>query len=263
MILSNSKVEIITRHNKAVYRDGNRLIKVFNERKPGSDVFNEALNDSRVSEAGGRVPRVLEVSQVKDGEWEGSWALALEYIPGHSLAQVMRDNPEKTDEYLEQLVELQLQILSADAPLLNRQKDKLRRMINSVKTLDPSVRYDLQMRLDGLKGGTKVCHGDFIPSNVIIPDDGSEPYVVDWAHVTAGIPAVDAAQTYLLLKVSNNKDYIEYADTYLKLFSTMSDTPRQVIMNWVPVVAAAELARGRQRREKFLLSQIESVFDYL
>ena len=70
MILSNSKVEIITRHNKAVYRDGNRLIKVFNERKPGSDVFNEALNDARVSEAGGRVPRVLEVSQVKDGEWE-------------------------------------------------------------------------------------------------------------------------------------------------------------------------------------------------
>ena len=43
---------------------------------------------------------------IKEGEWEGSWALALEYIPGQSLAQVMRDNPDNTNEYLEQLVEL-------------------------------------------------------------------------------------------------------------------------------------------------------------
>ncbi|MEE1160159.1 MAG: phosphotransferase [Atopobiaceae bacterium] len=259
MILSNSKVEIIRRNNKIVYQDGNRLIKVFNNQKPGSDVFNEALNDSRVSEAGGRVPRVVEVSQIRGGEWDGSWALALEYIPGRTLEQVIDDDVENIETYFKQFVELQLQVLSADAPLLNRQKDKLRRMINSVKTLDPSVRYDLQMRLDGLKGGHKVCHGDFVPSNIIIPDDGSEPYVIDWAHVTSGIPEVDAAQTYLLFKVEHPSS----ADKYLTLYSKMSDTARQVIMNWVPVVAAAELARGRRQREKFLLHQVESVFDYL
>ena len=259
MILSNTKVELVTRHNKAVYRDGNRLVKVFNERKPGSDVFNEALNDERVSEAGGRLPHVLEVSQVKDGEWEGSWALALEYIPGRALDDIMADDKQNVEKYVRQFVELQLQVQSADAPLLNRQKDKIRRMINSVKSVDPSVRYDLQMRLDGIKGGTKVCHGDFVPSNIIMPEDGSEPYVIDWAHVTAGIPEVDAAQTYLLFKI----DYPEIADTYLSAYSKISDTAKQVIMNWVPVVAAAELARGRQQREKFLLAQVEAVFDYL
>ncbi len=259
MILSNSKVELVRRHNKVVYQDGNRLVKVFNERKPGSDVFNEALNDARVAEAGGRVPKVLEVSQIKDGEWEGSWALALGFIPGRTLEQVIDDDEEHIDEYFEQFVDLQLEVLSADAPLLNRQKDKLRRMIDKAKTIDPSVRYDLQMRLDGLKGGTKVCHGDFVPSNIIVPDDGSDPYVCDWAHVTAGIPAVDAAQTYLLFKVEHPAS----AEKYLSLFSRMSDIPKQVIMNWVPVVAAAELARGRKQREKFLREQVESVFDYL
>ncbi len=259
MILSNSKVELVRRQNKVVYQDGNRLVKVFNEQKPGSDVFNEALNDARVAEAGGRVPRVLEVSQIKEGEWEGSWALALTYIPGRTLEQVIDDDEEHIDQYFEQFVELQLEVLSADAPLLNRQKDKLRRMIDRAKTIDPSVRYDLQMRLDGLKGGTKVCHGDFVPSNIIVPDDGSDPYVCDWAHVTAGVPAVDAAQTYLLFKVEHPAS----AEKYLNLFSRMSDIPKQIIMNWVPVVAAAELARGRKQREKFLREQVESVFDYL
>lgn len=259
MILSNNKFEIVRRNNKAVYQDGNRIIKVFNSQKLGSDVFNEALNDARVSEAGGRVPRVVEVSQIRGGEWEGSWALALEYIPGRTLEQIIDDDVQNIDIYFQQFVELQLQVQSADAPLLNRQKDKLRRMINSVKMVDPSVRYDLQMRLDGLKGGTKVCHGDFVPSNIVIPDDDSDPYVIDWAHVTAGIPEVDAAQTYLLFKV----EHPESADMYLSMYSKMSDTPKQVIMNWVPVVAAAELARDRRQREKFLLSQIEAVFDYL
>ena len=259
MILSSNKVEIVHRSNKVVYRDGDRLIKVFNDRKPGSDVFNEALNDERVSEAGGRVPRVLEVSQVQEGEWAGSWALALEYIPGRSLEQVIDEDEENIDKYFDQFVDLQLQVQSGNAPLLNRQKDKLRRMINGVKSIDPSVRYDLQMRLDGLKGGSKVCHGDFVPSNIIIPEDGSDPYVVDWAHVTAGIPAVDAAQTYLLFKV----EHPDSAEKYLNLYSKKSDTAKQIIMNWVPVVAAAELARGRKTREKFLMRQIEAVFDYL
>lgn len=259
MILSSNAVEIVSRQNKAVFRDGDRLIKVFNEHKPGSDVFNEALNDARVSEFGGRVPRVLEVSQVEDGTWKGSWALALEYIPGRTLEQVIDEDEKNIDLYFEQFVGLQIQVQSADAPLLNRQKDKLRRMINSVKSIDPSVRYDLQMRLDGLKGGTKVCHGDFVPSNIVMPEDGSDPYVIDWAHVTAGIPAVDAAQTYLLFKV----EHPDSAEKYLDVYSKSSDIPKQIIMAWVPIVAAAELARRRRQREKFLMSQVEALFESL
>jgi hypothetical protein len=123
MKLSDSKVEVARRNNKVVYQDGDRLVKVFNERKPGSDVFNEALNNARVSEAGGRVPRVLEVSQIADGEWEGSWALALEFIPGRTLEQVIDENEANVDEYFDQFVELQLQVQSGTASLLNRQKD--------------------------------------------------------------------------------------------------------------------------------------------
>ena len=73
-------------------------------------------------------------------------------------------------------------------------------MIGRVKELDPSVRYDLQMRADRMAAGKSVCHGDFNPTNVIAGDDG-ELYVCDWAHVTQGLPEADAAMTYILFNV--------------------------------------------------------------
>lgn len=259
MKLSDSKVELVRRHNKAVYQDGNRIVKVFNDQKPASDIFNEALNLARVAETGLRVPKPLEVSQVKEGEWEGSWALATEYVPGRTLAEIADDDiPERRPTYLEQFVDLQIEFQKVDAPLLNRQKDKLQRMVSSVKTIDPSVRYDLEIRIRGMKSGYKVSHGDFNPTNVIIPDDGSAPYVCDWAHVTAGLPEVDAATTYLLFAV----DDPDHAKDYLALYSKRADIPQQVIMQWVPVVAAAELSRGRQEKEEFLKGWIDAVFDY-
>lgn len=259
MNLSSSKVELVRRQNKVVYQDGDRLVKVFNNGKPGSEVFNEALNDARVAEFGGRVPHVLEVSQVSDGEWEGCWAIALDFIPGRTLKQVMDEDEAHADDCLELFVDLQLDIQAADAPLPIRQKDKLRRMIDAAKMIDPSVRYDLKTLLDGLQDASKVCHGDFIPSNVIMPDDGSDPYVCDWDHVTSGVPEADAAQTYLLLMAEDPKT----AERYLDLYSKMGDTAKQLIMPWVPLVAAAELARGHKQQEEFLLAQVEAGLDYL
>ncbi|MGI6756171.1 MAG: phosphotransferase family protein [Atopobiaceae bacterium] len=257
MKLSDSKLEIVRRNNKAVVQDGNQVVKVFNERKPASDVVNEALNLARVIETGLRVPKLIEVSQVTDGEWAGSWALSTEYIPGKNLTQLEQDDiPERQDSYLERFVELQVAYQQVDAPLLNRQKDKLSRMVKSVKSIDPTVRYDLEIRIRGMKSGYKVCHGDFNPTNVIVPDDGSAPYICDWAHVTAGLPEVDAATTYLLFCVEDK----DKAEKYLSLYTKKADIARQVIMQWVPVVAAAELSRGRSEKEEFLRGWIDAVF---
>ena len=74
MKLSDDKVEIVRRHNKVVYHDGDRTVKVFVPTKPAVDVFREALNLARMEQAEGlNTPQVLEVSQVEDG----SWALAM------------------------------------------------------------------------------------------------------------------------------------------------------------------------------------------
>ena len=187
MELSDSKQVIVERHNKAVYVDGDRIVKVFKATKPASDVFNEALNLARVIEAGVRVPKILEVSQVADG----SWALSTEYVEGVTMRSLM-DAAEGTPEYdklLEQFVDFQIEIQNTAAPeLLKDQKTKIAGMVGKVKELDPSVRYDLQMRADRMAPGRAICHCDFNPSNVIVTEDGTL-YACDWTHVTRGLPA--------------------------------------------------------------------------
>ena len=199
MELSDSKQVIVERHNKAVYVDGDRIVKVFKAEKPASDIFNEALNIARVIEAGVRVPKILEVSQVADG----SWALATEYVPGVTMRSLM-DAAEGTPEYdklLEQFVDFQLEIQNTPASdLMKDQKTKIAGMVGKVKELDPSVRYDLQMRADRMAPGRSICHCDYNPSNVIVAEDGTL-YCCDWTHVTRGLPEADAAMTYILFKM--------------------------------------------------------------
>ena len=90
----------------------------------------------------------------------------------------------------------------------------------SASSYPASVRYDLHVRLDGLPRHTKLCHGDFQPSNILITKEGT-PYIIDWSHATQGNGSADAARTYLLFKLHKQD---ELAEKYLRLFCTKTDT---------------------------------------
>ena len=55
-------------NGKRVYRDGDRLLKMFGERYTKADVLNEASNLARVEVTGLNVPKLIEVSVI-DGDW--------------------------------------------------------------------------------------------------------------------------------------------------------------------------------------------------
>ena len=170
---------IAVRNNKTIYRDGDRCVKVFDEHYSKADVLNEALNQARIEETGLNIPKILEVTMV-----DGKWAIVSEYIKGKTLAQIMEEDPENKDAYIEKLVDLQLEVHSKRSPLLNKLKDKMNRKI-SAADVDATTRYDLHTRLEGMPKHTKVCHGDFNPSNIIIAEDG-KAYILDWSHATQG-----------------------------------------------------------------------------
>ncbi len=239
------------RSTKTVYRDGDRAIKVFNEDYSKSNVLNEALNQSRVEETGLNIPKVLEVTTI-----DGKWAIVTEYIKGKTLAQLMEENPDKKDEYLDLFVDLQLEVHSKKAPLLNKLKDKMNSKISQAD-LDATTRYDLHTRLEAMPKHTKVCHGDFNPSNIIIKDDGTA-YILDWSHATQGNASADAARTYLLFWLEGD---IEGADKYLKLFCKKSNTAKQYVQQWLPIVAASQSVKGNPKEREFLLSWVD-VVDY-
>ena len=242
---------IAVRNNKTIYRDGDKCIKVFNEGFSKADVLNEALNQARIEGTGLNIPKVLEVTMV-----EGKWAIVSEFIKGKTLAQLMEEDPEKKDEYLALLVDLQLEMHSKTCAHLNKLKDKMNNKI-SESTLDATTRYDLHTRLEGMPKHKKVCHGDFNPSNIIITEDGT-PYILDWSHATQGNASADAARTYLLFWLNGD---IEGAKKYLDLFCEKSNTAKQYVQKWMPIVAASQSVKGNEHEREFLLSWV-NVVDY-
>ncbi len=242
---------IAQRKHKTIYRDGDRCIKVFDREYSKADVLNEALNQARIEETGLNIPKVLEVTML-----DGQWAIVSEYIEGKTLAQLMEENPEKKHEYLEQLVDLQILMHSKTCPMLNKLKDKMNRKISET-SLDATTRYELHTRLEGMPKHKKVCHGDFNPSNIIVTNDGV-PYILDWSHATQGNASADVARTYLLFWLAGD---IDGAHTYLDLFCRKSDTAKQYVQKWMPIVAASQSVKGNEHERELLLTWA-NVVDY-
>ncbi len=242
---------IAVRARKKVYRDGNKTIKVFDSEYSKADILNEALNQARIEETGLNIPKIVEVSMV-----EGKWAIVSDYIEGKTLAQLMKENPDRLDDYLNLFVDLQISVHAKRAPLLNKLKDKMNRKISEAQ-LDATTRYDLHTRLESMPKHNKVCHGDFNPSNIIIAEDGT-PYILDWSHATQGNASADVARTYLLFRLAGDQ---EVADKYLDLFCKKSDTAKQYIQKWLPIVAASQSVKGKEEEREFLLSWVD-VVDY-
>lgn len=246
----NLEQVLATRNNKTIYHKDDTVIKVFHEDYPKSSILNEALNQARVEETGLKIPKIQSVGII-----DGKWSISMDYITGQTLEQKLKDNPDKTSELMELFVNLQIEMHSKTSPLLNKLKDKLVRKIQSVKDLDSTSKYELLTRLDSMPKHTKVCHGDFLPSNIIINDSGA--YIIDWSHATQGNASADAATTYLKMSLY----YPDLADKYLKLFCFKSNTALQYVQQWIPIVAAQQLITASES-EKECLNKWLDVIDY-
>ena len=227
---------------KKLYRDGDKLIKSFDSTYSKAGILNEALNQARVEETGLNIPKVLGVEVI-----DGKWSLIWEYIEGDTLEDLMAAHPEKTDEYLDFFVDLQIKMSKEKVPLLGHLRDKMHAKI-SASAFPATVRYDLHVRLDGLPRHKKLCHGDFQPSNVIITKDGT-PYIIDWSHATQGNGSADAARTYLIFRLQGRD---ELAEKYLQLFCAKTDTALQYVQRILPIVAASQSVKQKPGEAEIL-----------
>ena len=239
---------IAVRNQKTVYRDGDRCIKVFHTGYSKADILGEALSQARMEDEGLCVPRVLEVATV-----DGKWAIVSEYVRGKTLAQKMKEEPEKREEHLALLVRLQMTVHGKSCPLLPDLKNKLAlRLAEAVP--DTVARDALSLRLAQMPAGRAVCHGDLTPQNIILTSDGT-PYLLDWSHATVGDSTADMARSYLLLWLAGDAPL---AEDYLSLVTRMSGTERQAVLRWIPLLAAAQSVRsneGERERLHMLLGE--------
>lgn len=239
------------RKTKTVYRDGDKTIKLFIENYSKANVLNEALIQSRVEEDTNlSISKLIEVTKV------GSrWALVTEHIEGKPLDILMKEQPEKEDEYMNLFLDIQLEIFSKRVPLLNRTKDKFKRKLSDTAYIDENVKYDLMQRIEGMKSHNKLCHGDFIPSNIIIKEDGGYA-IIDWSHATQGNASADVANTFLIFTMHGKADL---ANKYLDMYCKKANKNKKEIQEWIPIVAALRRTYGKEEEKEFLEKWIDIV----
>lgn len=236
--------------NKVIYREGDVAVKSFSPNYSTSDVLNEALNQARVQETGLPIPKLVEVRK-KDEKWE----IVMDYIPGKTMKQLLEEDPSREDEILDRFVDIQCSIHATKAPsTMIKLWDKMNRKI-SESTLDATTRYELHTRLESMNKHHKVCHGDLGLGDVIITPEGKY-FIIDWAHATQGNASADAARTFLKFSLTYGE---ERANKYLNLFCKKSDTAKQYVQRWMPIVAASQSVKGHEHERDLLLKWVNVV----
>ncbi|MDR2646838.1 MAG: aminoglycoside phosphotransferase family protein [Oscillospiraceae bacterium] len=236
---------IAQRLNKALYRRGEETIKLFDDCIAAPDVLSEALNQARAQQTGLPVPRLHEVTKCG-----GKWAIISDFIEGENMWTLMQA-ARPADALMERFVELQMRVHGTTFRQFTDMRAKYQRKI-SASGLDATTRYELHNRLDAMPRHDKICHGDFVPSNIILRDGA--PFIIDWAHVTQGNAAADAANTWLaFMKIGET----ELAERYIKYYCEKSDTARQYVQKWTPIVAASKLAKCAEADRAFYVLHSE------
>lgn len=238
---------LAVRANKKIYRDGDKLVKLFDESYSKSSILNEAINQARVEETGLNIPKITEVKVI-----DGKWAIVMDYIEGKTLEQLMQEHPEKTDEYLDLFIKIQAEIHEKRSPLLTKFQDKLTTKILKSE-LDASTRYDYCNQVANMPRHAHVCHGDFNPSNVVITKNGKH-YVLDWSHASQGNATADAVKTYLIFYMNGEK---ELAEKYIRKYAEFSETEWSYIKKWIPLVASAQLIKVNETQKRILMQFID------
>jgi aminoglycoside phosphotransferase (APT) family kinase protein len=214
-----------------VFEWGSRVVNLYRSKTAKQAAFREAANHAAVEMLGLPVPAVWRVQQIG-----GRWGIVFDRVSGASFAERMREDQAAIPQYLEIPARLQACIHAHPADRLGSLKVRLATNIARTKRLEEPRKPILLSRLANMPEGDRLCHGDFHPINVL--GETSQPIVIDWPDACRGDPAADVGRSYLLLKLHAE----EIAGPYLEAYCHISSIPREKIIDWLPIVAAARLA---------------------
>jgi Phosphotransferase enzyme family len=214
-----------------IFEWGSRIVKLYKSTAAKPAAFREAAIHAAAEAMGLPVSRVWSVQEVG-----GRWGLVFDRVKQVSFAEQMLNNPDDVPRYLECMVRLHMRIHAQRAVQFAGLNVRLMANIAATKLLDKRRKRDLLGRIADMPDGDRLCHGDFHPMNIL--GDVSQPVVIDWPDARRGDPAADVCRSYLLMKLHA----AEIATTYLDAYCRTTGMARQVVLSWLPYVAAAKLA---------------------
>ncbi|MBQ7266196.1 MAG: phosphotransferase [Firmicutes bacterium] len=180
--------------NGKVYRmDDENVIKVFAPSVPIETVQQER-DFARAAFVAG-VPTAIAYDVVKCGE---SYAAVYELLKARTLSTVIREEPERAEEFGTRMGEL-LKLLhstQADTSIMENMLDVYKKRAESMrKYLTDAETEKLKSVYEALAETTTMLHGDFHVNNVMLM--GDELIFIDMSDVGYGHPLLDWGSTFL------------------------------------------------------------------
>ena len=179
--------------NGTVYRlDDDTIVKVY---KPwmGLDAIQRERDFARTAFVNG-VPSVIAYDVVRVGDCLG---VVFELIRSDTLGHVMRDNPDKLEEYVDKYVALAKQLHSTHVPegsFMSFQDVWRGRIPALAQWCSPEEVDVITDIIESLPSADTVVHNDLHPGNIMIQD--GELLLIDMPELTTGRPIFDLVSVY-------------------------------------------------------------------
>ena len=186
---------IATGRTAEVFDGGaDRVVKVFRAGWSDAEGDHEARAAAVAHAAGVGAPAVLGTGHV-----DGRYAIAYERRSGTPMVEHLVVRPWDGVRLAGTFAERHVAMHEADGSALPDLRAALFDAVERAgEQATDRVTAAARRRIEGLGGGTAICHGDYHPGNVVLTADG--PAVIDWVTATAGQPEADVARTLFLLR---------------------------------------------------------------
>ena len=169
-----------------VYIVQDKIVKVFREDLPEGTSSYEAEKQRYASSKGLPVPKVIEVTKI-----DGRQAIMMEKISGRTLGELLLENRNLAQHYMEMSIDIQQRIHQISADSFEPMTEKLTRQIGAAERLSQSQKTALFLKLSEMPVKKQLCHGDFHLFNLIMDDQVT---IIDWVDASAGDSRADVTE---------------------------------------------------------------------
>lgn len=233
-----------------IYLYENKIVKVFNDFLPDTESSYEANKQKFAHSCGLSVPKIFDVTTI-----DGKQAIIMEFVKGKTIGDILSENMEQAEYYMNISVDIQQKIHMIVADSLEPMSLKLSRQIESAQQFDTRRKSALLQKMDTITYKKRLCHGDFHMFNLIMSDN-NQVTIIDWVDSSAGDLRADVYRTYLLYEQFS----IELADMYLRLYCQKSGLSKDDIFQWAPIIAGARLSENVSSEKNERLIKIVNDF---
>jgi aminoglycoside phosphotransferase (APT) family kinase protein len=221
------------------------ILKLYDSSTSVSFVKNLGHIERTLYEAGLPVPQVGELIEIRGGLGQ-----IYERIDGGSMAEALlgiaEAEPSTIAELARTFAEVHASIHAHNGiPELPAQR-MLAAVIRGIDILPPDLKEATLQAFEKLPEGSRLCHGDFHPLNVILSPRG--PVVIDWNNAHVGDPLEDVARTEVILsglsaaQPSYRPIIDPFRQAYLAHYCQIASVDLGQLAPWQPIVAAVRLS---------------------